>query len=517
MLCRYEDQSIYSWRGACISNILDFKKRFPNAKIVRLKKNYRSSSNIVSLAMSVISNNLSRYDKTIESVAGKGEKIEISLHHTDRDEMNNIATKIENLVEDGFNLNKVAILVRSNFLNRSIENIFLRRMIKYRVLDGIKFFDRKEVKDIISYLRLVFSPSDAIAFSRAINNPKRGVGEKTMQSIQKYSLEKYLNITDGLSEMIKENLVKPSLKEKLDIFVEQIKKWQKKAYDNSMSIAELAEEIAHETGYMESLKDNEDKKEVEARTQNIEDFFKTLEDFENLQDFLEHVALVNTKDQDENNNAVNILTMHGSKGLEYDVVFCPAWEEGIFPSGKSIESGENEIEEERRLAYVAMTRAKKILFISSAKERFSFNIVKSGNKSRFINEMLKQDNKESITYIDKTLTDNRGYMQNNHYRNKAGYDINYKQRSQDALSKRVTANTERSRSSVNNGGLKRKNNLDNNINDFKQEDEVMHCTFGKGKVVKMMGHYIEVFFEDTKERKLIHHNFIKMAVKNKTT
>ena len=411
-----DDQSIYSWRGANIANILRFEKDYGDAKVIRLEQNYRSTSRILRVAHAVISNNQQRHGKKLWSQLGEGEKIQLKSFHDDRSESFKTATIIKNYLNNGANPSQIAILVRAGYQTRQFEEALMQNAINYNVVGGLKFYERMEIRDSIAYLRLCSNLSDDLALMRIINTPKRGVGDSALNSIQNVARTSNISFFQAIKLLIEQNLLKGKAKESLSIFVNNIDK-NHLNIDKS-DLQTIARQILESSGYIDNWR-KENTLEAQGRVENIEEFIKSLNDFSNMTEFLEYASLVEVRDAKSTLNAVNIMTIHAAKGLEFDNVFLPGLEEGIFPSNKAMENN-NAIEEERRLMYVAITRAKKRLVMSYAKTRFVFGDVQKSSPSRFIKE-LPQDE------IEVEEINNYGYgnfFNNNSYEKKSKYDDN---------------------------------------------------------------------------------------------
>ncbi len=382
-----DDQSIYSWRGAEIKNFLEFDKVYQNTKIIRLEENYRSTQNILSVASEVISNNRKRVGKTLKTTASEGELIKLNCYRNGKDEAIGLSDEIEKKIKNKFSLNNVAILVRAIFQTREFEERFLKIGLPYRIIGGTKFYDRAEIKDCIAYLRLVYQDKDDLSFERIVNNPKRSIGDTTMKQIHENSKKLSISLFESSKNLIEKNRVKPKAKIGLSIFLNFIQKWKDDLYQKKFNHVKLLQIILDESGYSLMLKNKKDF-ENENRLENIKELLSAMKEFDNLESFLEHVSLATSIDQDWDGQKVNLMTMHASKGLEFDVIFLPGWEEGLFPHQKSLEEkGENGLEEERRLAYVGITRAKKIANISFAMSRFYQGDWIDSLASRFIDEL----------------------------------------------------------------------------------------------------------------------------------
>ena len=381
-----DDQSIYSWRGAEIKNFLEFDKSYKNTKIIRLEQNYRSTQNILSVASNLISNNENRVGKTLETTMEDGDLINLNCFKSGKDEAIGTSDEIEKIKKD-YSFNNIAILVRAIFQTREFEERFLKIGIPYRILGGIKFYERAEIKDCVAYLRLIYQEKDDLAFERIVNKPKRSIGETTIKDIHNFSKNNSLCLEISSKKMIDQNLIKPKAKIGLTTFLDLINKWRHDLKVKNINHVKLLQLILDESGYSAMLKDKKDL-ENENRLENIKELLSAMKEFDNLESFLEHVALATSIDQNWDGEKVNMMTMHAAKGLEFDVVFLPGWEEGLFPHQKSIEEkGQNGLEEERRLAYVGITRAKKKLFISFSMNRFYQGDWIDSMASRFVNEL----------------------------------------------------------------------------------------------------------------------------------
>src|SRR5210317_277669 len=359
-----DDQSIYGWRGAEVGNILRFEKDFPGAKVVRLEQNYRSTPHILAAASGVISGNAGRLGKELWTDLDSGDRVRLIGHWDGEEEARWIGEEVEAMLRGTrgnapFGLEDMAILVRASHQMRAFEDRFLTIGLPYRVIGGPRFYERMEIRDAMAYFRVVLRPEDDLAFERIVNTPKRGLGDKAQQKIQNVARENGVSLVDGAR-------------------------------------IELAEIILDESGYT-TMWQNDKTPEAAGRLENLKELVKALEQFENLQGFLEHVSLVMDNDSQEGEEKVSILTLHAAKGLEFAVVFLPGWEDGLFPSQRSMdESGLKGLEEERRLAYVGITRAERICTISFAGNRRVFGQWQSSMPSRFIDE-LPDDHVEVLT------------------------------------------------------------------------------------------------------------------------
>ena len=388
-----DDQSIYSWRGAEIKNFLNFDKIFKNTKKIKLEQNYRSTQNILSAASVLIANNQDRLEKKLWTDGEDGELVKLSCYKNGKDEAINISDIIEKKLKKNFSYNNIAILVRAIFQTREFEERFLKIGVGYRIVGGTKFYARSEIKDSVAYLRIIFQKKDDLAFERIVNTPKRSVGDITIKQISEYARKYKLCLEDASLKMIEMNEIKPKAKIGLLTILNLISKWRKDLF--SKKHVELMQIILDESGYSEMLKNKKDI-ESEGRLENIKELLRGMREFENLESFLEHVALATSIDEDWEGKKINLMTMHAAKGLEFDIVFLPGWEEGLFPHQKSLEEkGDLALEEERRLAYVAITRAKKRAYISFSMNRFYQGDWIESLASRFIDELPKENIKKN--------------------------------------------------------------------------------------------------------------------------
>ncbi len=387
-----DDQSIYSWRGAEIKNFLNFNKTYKNTKIIKLEQNYRSTQNILSAASGLISKNNDRLGKKLWTDGKDGELIKLTCYKNGREEATGISDIIEQKLKKKYSLNSISILVRAIFQTREFEERFLKIGMGYRVIGGTKFYERAEIKDSVAFLRIVNQKNDDLAFERIINVPKRSVGDSTIKQLYDWTRKNKKSLEDSAVELLQLNKIKPKAKLGLVKILNLFNKWrldlkEKKHY-------ELMEIILDESGYSKMLKDKKDL-ENEGRLENLKELIRGMHDFDNLQGFLEHVALATSIDQDWDGKKVNLMTMHAAKGLEFDAVFLPGWEEGLFPHQKSLEEkGDLALEEERRLAYVGLTRAKKESFISFVMSRLYRGDWVESLASRFIDELPEENIKK---------------------------------------------------------------------------------------------------------------------------
>ena len=421
-----DDQSIYGWRGAEVGNILRFETDFPGAYVVRLEQNYRSTPHILAAASGVIAGNESRLGKTLWTEATEGEKVRLIGHWDGEEEARWIGEEIEAAQKGtrgvrAMSLDDMAILVRASHQMRAFEDRFLTIGLPYRVIGGPRFYERMEIRDAMAYFRVVVSPDDDLAFERIVNTPKRGLGDKAQQTIQITARANGVSLVEGARLAVDQGLIKGKGGTELRTLVDGIARWNSKLRGPRIEVAEddsvlddgvaplrveygpppvthveLAEIILDESGYTAHWQ-NDKTPEAPGRLENLKELVKALEGFENLQGFLEHVSLIMDNEQDDGGAKVSIMTLHAAKGLEFPAVFLPGWEDGLFPSQRSMdESGIKGLEEERRLAYVGITRAEEVCTISFAGNRRVFGQWQSSMPSRFIDE-LPDDHVDVLT------------------------------------------------------------------------------------------------------------------------
>ena len=479
-----DDQSIYSWRGAEVKNILEFEKNFTNTKIVKLEQNYRSTKNIINTASSLISNNDDRLGKKIWSDLKDGDKVRVNSFSDGRDEATGISDIIEKELIKYFSLNDIAILVRAAFQTREFEERFIKIGLPYRVIGGMKFYERAEIKDALCYLRLIQQKNDDLAFERIINNPKRSIGDSTLKKLHDLSRTRNKNLFETADEILNEDELKPKTKESLKQFIKLVKTWTK--LSEQLDHVQLLERVLDESGYTQMLI-NEKSPEAEARLENLKELRASMKNYSNLVEFLENISLQTSIDEEWEGEKINLMTIHAAKGLEFNCIFLPGWEEGLFPHQKSIEEkGDQAVQEERRLAYVALTRAKQRLFISFANNRKYYGNNNSNDwmpsmPSRFIDELDKQ-----YLEINETAKDNDQDFE-------FSQDFNFMEGKKSPGWKRYLQEKEKIKTI----------NYTNNLTNFKIGQGVEHETFGKGKVIHIDGNKLLINFKDSGEKKVI--------------
>ena len=454
-----DDQSIYSWRGAEVKNIFKFEKEYDKVKVIKLEKNYRSKANILNAANFLISNNKNRMGKDLWTDDDAGEKIEIINVNNNEEEATYISDKIEELLSSGVLLESFAILVRASYQTRAFEDRFIKIGMPYKIIGGTKFYERLEIRDALAFLRIVASDYDDLAFERIINVPKKGIGEKTIRSIEVFRREKDLSLIQATKELVKINYFSNKINNNLSNFIKLIEKWRNQ---KTLNASELAETILDESGYTEMWQ-NDKSVEAESRLDNLKELINAISEFDTIRSFIEHIQLVMDNELNNKNNSVNILTFHASKGLEFENIFLPGWEEEVFPNKRALEERLNEgLEEERRLAYVGITRAQKRVWILHANSRIIHGQWFYSIPSRFLSE-LPSDN------IISNSDTNANYFGNLDYQNNI---------------------------------LENNNTYIENKDTILKGDRVFHQKFGYGLVINLENDNAEVKFEKTSTKKV---------------
>lgn len=382
-----DDQSIYGWRGAEVDNILRFEKDFPGAKVIKLERNYRSTEHILGAAGHLIAHNEGRLGKTLftDRTDPDDEKVQVHAAWDSEEEARAVGEEIEQLQRKSHKLNDMAILVRASFQMREFEDRFVTLGLNYRVIGGPRFYERLEIRDAMAYFRLVCQPADDLAFERIVNTPKRGLGDTTVRTLHDYARARDIPMLAAASDIIETDELKPRARKALFDVVTDFRRWQ--SLLETTVHTELAEQILDESGYT-AMWQNDKSAEAPGRLENLKELIRSMEAFESLRGFLEHVALVMDAEQNENLDAVSIMTLHSAKGLEFDTVFLPGWEEGLFPHQRALdEGGRSGLEEERRLAYVGITRAKHRCHIWFVSNRRIHGLWQSTLPSRFLEEL----------------------------------------------------------------------------------------------------------------------------------
>ena len=380
-----DDQSIYGWRGAEVDNILRFEHDFPGAAVIRLERNYRSTGHILATAAHLIANNEGRLGKTLFTDDEAGEKVTVTGAWDSEEEARLISDEIEALQHRGHRLNEIAILVRASFQMREFEDRFVTTGVPYRVIGGPRFYERMEIRDAMAYLRLVNQPADDLAFERIYNTPKRGLGDATLATFNAYARAAGVPLLEGARQLSETEELKPKVRQTVRDLTQNFARWR--ASLETMRHTDLAEMILEESGYTDMWKKDRSA-EAAGRLDNLKELIRSMEEFENLQGFLEHVSLVMEAAEGDAEDRVTIMTLHAAKGLEFETVFLPGWEEGLFPHQRALdENGRAGLEEERRLAYVGITRAKRRSKLYFATNRRMHGLWNATIPSRFIDEL----------------------------------------------------------------------------------------------------------------------------------
>jgi len=451
-----DDQSIYSWRGADVDNILNFGKVFPDAKVVRLERNYRSTAHILGAASALIANNAGRLGKTLrvaDEDKNAGHLVVVQGYWNGAQEAEKVVEQVEDRLHQGVKLSNMAILVRAGFQTREFEDVLVKAGIPYKIIGGFKFYERQEIRDAVAYLRLVLNPNDDLAFVRIVNLPRRGIGEVVMRALQDAAQANHCSLFEAIAKAD----LKPAPKKTLMTFAEQVLRWQE--HSKNLSPEDLCKEIMNESGYL-MMWQLDKAPEAEGRVENIHELFNVLSsgEFESIEQFLEYASLLTENDEAAVGEQLVVMTLHASKGLEFDTVFLTGWEEGLFPHQKAIdEDGEAGLEEERRLAYVGITRARQLAYISYVSNRRVYGQWQNSLPSRFVDELPEE-------HIDK-----RG-------NNRMGYGASFADVRMPWAHEKVQASTSAYSSKW-------------------KGHQVMHETFGKGVVLRENGDMIEVAFE----------------------
>ncbi|HET9902138.1 MAG TPA: UvrD-helicase domain-containing protein [Xanthobacteraceae bacterium] len=384
-----DDQSIYGWRGAEVDNILRFEHDFPGAKVIRLERNYRSTGHILAAASHLIAHNESRLGKTLRTEAPPGEKVTVTGAWDSEEEARSVGEEIEQLQREGHPLNEIAILVRASFQMREFEDRFVTLGLPYRVIGGPRFYERQEIRDALAYLRLVAQPADDLAFERIVNVPRRGLGEATIKSLHDYARANDVPLMEAARVLTTTEEIKAKPRAALRDLVAAFDRWR--AQKDALPHTELAEIVLDESGYTDMWQKDRSA-DAAGRLENLKELVRSMEEFENLQGFLEHISLVMDRDSSEDGDAVSVMTLHSAKGLEFDTVFLPGWEEGVFPNQRALdEQGRAGLEEERRLAHVGLTRARRRAKIFFATNRRIHGLWQTTIPSRFLDELPEAD------------------------------------------------------------------------------------------------------------------------------
>ncbi len=488
-----DDQSIYGWRGAEVGNILKFEKDFEGAKVVRLEQNYRSTTHILGAASGLIHSNQGRLGKTLWTAEQGGEKVTINAVWDGRAEARAIGEIVEDLQrKKQQHLSEMAILVRAGFQTREFEENFLTLGIPYRIIGGVRFYERAEIRDAMAYLRVIQNADDDLAFERIINVPKRGIGDTTVAKLHRIARSGRTSLMRASKDIVETEELAKKARESLRNLIEKFNKWR--ALSADMSHIDLTDTVLEESGYYDKWR-NDKSPDAPGKLDNLSELVRGMEAFENLEEFLEHVSLVMENTADNQFDSVSIMTLHGSKGLEFDTVFLPGWEEELFPSRKSIEEqGERGLEEERRLAYVGITRAKKNAHIFYAATRYMFGNYMSPIPSRFIEELPKE-------HIEKLGQQGLHSLDPGGYNTASSLGFNFGEG-------RENYQLDRSKAKKKTSGMPVKKTILQS--DYSVGDRVFHDKFGYGTVTTIDGNKLMIDFEMGSSRKVMD-SFIKLA------
>ncbi len=464
-----DDQSIYGWRGAEVENILRFEKDFPGATIIRLEENYRSTGHILSAANGVINNNTDRLGKELFTSAGAGEKVKLRGLWDGQAEARHVGEEIEAAQSKGQSLNTMAVLVRTGFQMREFEERFIQLGLPYRVIGGPRFYERKEIRDALAYLRVVMQTHDDLALERIINVPKRGIGDATVKTLYVHARAKKISLYQSIIDLTQTEELKPKIRGTLMKLIDDFERW--KSLMTTTHHAELATIILDDSGYNEMWKLDK-APDAPGRLENLKELVSAMEEFEDLAQFLEHIALVMENQNNDSGEFVTLMTLHAAKGLEYDLVFLPGWEDGLFPSQRSMdENGLKGLEEERRLAYVAITRAKKNAVISYVGNRRMYGSWVNALPSRFIEE-LPEDHIEAEADLGLYAPGRSSHRDSSGYEKKA--PIRQTQIERTSMDGELTTG-----------------------------DRVFHEKFGNGVVVHIDGQKLDINFDNAGQKRVM--------------
>ena len=496
-----DDQSIYGWRGAEVGNILKFEKDFEGSVTVRLEENYRSTGHILACASALISHNETRLGKSLYTTHDQGEPIQISGYWDGNEEARSLSTQIEYLLKDGHPLDQIAVLVRAGFQTREIEERFIAIGLPYRVV-GTRFYERAEIRDALAYLRLISQPADDLAFERIINTPKRGLGPTSLKVIFAYARASDKSYLNAARDLVQSDELKPQARRQLVSFLNSLDAWRNEA--KAVLPSDLARFVLDDSGYSEMWQTDKNP-DSPGRLENLKELVTAMEDFETLEGFLEHIALVTDTENKNQDGEVSLMTLHAAKGLEFDTVFLPGWEEGLFPSQRSLdENGGAGLEEERRLGYVGITRARKSLFISFAANRRVHGLWQACIPSRFVGELPRDHITEdmaqglAIGRAEPVMIGSADQRVG-----QAGYGPGW-QRAAARAGKPLAAAPLRDADGY---------VPDNSASGFAKGERVFHQKFGMGDVHSVEGDKLEILFDRAGRKKVVSSFVEKMAPK----
>ncbi len=479
-----DDQSIYSWRGAEVGNILKFEKDFPGAGVIRLERNYRSTPHILGAASGLIAHNEGRLGKTLWTGIDAGDKVGVQGVWDGEEEARVICGEVEAKQRDGHSLEQMAVLVRAGFQTREFEERLITLGIPYRVIGGPRFYERQETRDAIAYFRVIVSPDDDLAFERIVNVPKRGLGQATLQSIHQLARGQGVSLYDACRVITETDDLRPRARTTMAALIADFERWRSQL--EILDHTELAAVVLDESGYTEMwMKDRSP--EAPGRLENLKELVAGLGDFENLQGFLEHVSLVMENEENATGEKLSLMTLHAAKGLEFDMVFLPGWEEGLFPHQRSLdEEGLKGLEEERRLAYVGLTRARRKAHVTYAANRRIYNQWQSALPSRFIDELPEE-------HVD-------AMAESGLYGAQARPVLRETPRT---FSFQKTGSTPRRRDGVILDGEAWEIDTAEGDSRFEEGTRVFHQKFGYGRVESRDGNKLEVVFDKAGAKKVI--------------
>lgn len=492
-----DDQSIYGWRGAEVDNILRFEKDFPGAKVIRLERNYRSTANILGAASGLIAANEQRLGKTLwtEANDNEGDPVKIASYWDGEEEARAIAEEVEQLQRQSHLLRDMAILVRASFQMREFEDRFINLGIPYRVVGGPRFYERAEIRDANAYLRLIAQPDDDLAFERIVNRPRRGLGDVAVQTIHKLARAEKTSLYRASKMLITTEELKPAARRALANFVEMVERWR--SLVPGMPHTELAEIVLDESGYTEMWQ-NDKSAEAPGKLENLKELVRSMEQHETLASYLEHISLVMENEQNDTADKINLMTLHSAKGLEFDTVFLPGWEEGLFPHQRSLdENGMAGLEEERRLAYVGITRAKKRAYISFAANRRIHALWQSSIPSRFVDELPKH-------HVEVTEAAMAGASYQNYGQSRFAQDFARDSNYSSPGWRRAQSNAEmRTKPPAYETHAELVATSDPAAASYVRGERVFHQKFGYGHVAEIDGNKLTVDFEKAGRKKVI--------------
>lgn len=491
-----DDQSIYAWRGAEVENILRFEHDFPGAKVIRLERNYRSTPVILGAASGLIAANKGRLGKTLWTEGDPGEQIRVQGVWDAEEEARNVAAEAEDLHRQGARYGDMAILVRASFQMREFEDRFISLGLPYRVIGGPRFYERAEIRDAMAYLRLIAQGDDDLAFERIVNKPKRGIGDASVATLHAFARARQSPLLAAAREIAETDELPPKARKALTELSANFARWTETSH--VLPHTELAEMVLDESGYTDMLKADKSA-EAPGRLDNLKEFVRSMEGFESLAGFLEHVSLVMEIAQDESGDRINLMTLHAAKGLEFDTVFLPGWEEGLFPSQRTMdESGLAGLEEERRLAYVGLTRAKQRARISFAANRRVHGSWQSALPSRFLSEIPE-------AHV-QTIVDEGFYGGATGFRDNAGgpaFASTYESPGWKRAQANRAAAQGRTRPPMIEAQAYAVQTSDPEASHYARGDRVFHQKFGYGRVRYVEGNKLTVEFDKAGEKKVI--------------